>query len=292
MDSTEASFTNSTPATSLESSTLRDESLHGCFPLCPNGAAASRDFIAGIIRRASETDVQDSSKRFISRHALVNDLSARKVSSLLSACPRGKGQRATRADEAAAYISPEAGRCHCGKPRCTGARIIFVVLSLIAREEHVWDLAVSGICDGDLPFCVGESHLVSCKDESRRLPVAMRGWTMEEKRLFCHFQWAMLSPYFEQKAVCDIESRQLDIEVCLPWCEYRDAKEEQNSQAATPQRDVGFQVDESKTVMKRVKISRHYHDFVSRPPLPPEGPLVLMAVLRFPRSRMEMVISR
>lgn len=263
MDSNETSFANSTPATSLENSTVRDGPLHDCVPRCPHGAAASRDFIARIIRHASETDVQDGSKRFISRQTLVNDLSAGTVASLLSACPRWRGQRGTRADEAAAYISPEAGRCPCGKPRCTGARIIFVVLSLITREEHVWDLVGSRICDGDLPLCIRETHLVSCHDESRRLPEAMRGWAMDEKRLFCHFQWAMLSPYLERTAVSDVEIRKLAVEVSLPWCEYEDPKEDGGAPVETPQPVEMSQFDESKTVMKRVKISRHYHDLVS-----------------------------
>ncbi|MBE3049116.1 hypothetical protein IMZ48_42770 [Candidatus Bathyarchaeota archaeon] len=267
MDSADTTFTNSTPATSRENSGARYELLRGCSPHCPHGTAVSRDFIARILRNASKTDVQDGSKRFVCRHTLINDLSARTVSSLLHVCPRGKGQRGTRVGEVAAYISPEAGRCHhCRKPRCTGARIIFVVLSHVAREEHVWDLVGSGVCDNDLPFCISETHLVSRKNRSKRLLKGMKGWPMEEKRLFCHFQWAMLSPYFKRRAVCDERIRRLDVEASLPLCEYEDDPSKNGDSQIEPfQPGESCLFDESKTIVKRVKISRHNHNLVSTP---------------------------
>ena len=241
------------------STTARGDLLHDCSPQCPNGAAASRDEIARIIRRASETDVNNSGRRFVCKQTLVNDLDAQTTFCLLNACSRSNNEDDSWAQKAAAYISPEAGQCRCQVPRCTGARIIFVMLSLSARENTARGLPGSGLCDADLPFKICGTRLKTRTDKRCGLLDAMQRWTIEEKRLFCHFQWAMLSPFFERKAVSDIKPSEFDAEVCLPWCE--DEKDPWNLLEGSGETYTSVYGQE-KTIIRKVKISKNYHNFV------------------------------
>lgn len=242
------------------SSTAHGDLLHNCSPQCPNGPAAARDELARILRKASETDANNLGKRFVSQQALADVLDTQTIRCLLNACTGGNNEDGDWVGEAAAYITPEAGSCRCcKKSMCTGARIIFVMLSFSAREDIVKSLPGSGICDSDLPFRAVRTRLRTQTDKRCGLLDAIQKWTTAEKQLFCHFQWAMLPHFFERNGVSDVKVKQLDTEVCLPWCE--DIKDpwgllQRSDEVCTSM------YGKEKTIIRKVKISKHCHNFV------------------------------
>lgn len=244
-----------------------DSLLPRCQQRCPNTQAASQSYIANIIRQASMTCVGNDSKRFVSRKVLVERLDTRMVSSLLERCldqdvDHGLGQDT---ETIASYISPKIGsRCHCSHKRCTGARILFVVLSLISREDCIEYFVREKICDSALPLSIDETDgtfRLKSREALPSLPEEINAWTPEQQRLFCHFQWAMLSPYFENTPLPDIKTLELDKEVYLPWSESKPLPmplDDEVSEVAN---------NPPSTIIKIIKINGHYHDFVS-----PENP--------------------
>lgn len=249
-------------------STTRGDSLHDCSPQCPNGAAASRDEIARIVRRASETDVYNSGRRFVSKQALIDNLDTQTTLCLLKACSLSSGEDDAWEQKAAAYISPEAGQCQCETPRCSGARIIFVMLSLSAREDMASHLPKGGICDSDLPLRVCGTRLETRSDKRCHLLDAMQKWPVEEKRMLCHFQWAMLPHFFERKA-SDIEIETFDTEVILPWCE--DQKDPWDLLEGGGESYTSM-YGQDKTIIRKVRISKHCHNLVRTFFFPPFSP--------------------
>ncbi|SPN96563.1 uncharacterized protein DNG_00086 [Cephalotrichum gorgonifer] len=238
----------------------------------------SRDYISGIVRRASETPPDDSSKRFVSREALIRDLDKQTVTSLLqTSFPEGSDDANALAMDfvaAAAYISPPKGACKCRRPRCTGARIIFVTLSLIAREDCIGAFFRSEICDYDLPYSVKrtplahhgglpsdpQTHLAACEGAISTPPPESQQWSEKEKQLFCHFQWTMLSPYIENTKLADIKTENFNAEACLPWSEYGDTLQEECDDTL----EDDDQCNLSPSFIRKVKISREHNNFGDR----------------------------
>ncbi|KAK9780389.1 putative Kinase-like domain-containing protein [Seiridium cardinale] len=189
--------------------------------------------IIGSVLSRSVRDLSDSRLRFVPRNVLVDAISKEIVRDFLQSCPELSRIQQLDLTTLADNLAPPADGCHCGKPRCTGGRIIFVALLAISRENLITSFlepTQPAICDSNLSALSQENA-----DSSYILPEAFQHLPTYELERFIHFTWQMRSPFVQafaqQKSTIEDANTILEFEsnVSLPWTylgEERDPMEE------------------------------------------------------------------
>lgn len=201
-------------------------------------------------------DLNDSRNRFVPLKKLKSEFDYKAVHRLLQTF-LGHDVHGFSNDEIADHVSPQGGLCQCCKDDlCTGRRIIFVTLMLLAKENYIIDFINSPdqICDSKLPIrrVVNEESQFDTDSLrlARGLSIILQGWEAYEIELFDHLQWQMRSPYFSLRDTSSDDYRQLDEQVSLPWTEVETLRQA---------------IDLEVSTVQRVRIHEDHHNMVGQP---------------------------
>lgn len=215
--------------------------LHQCTnPHCPHRPGGTRDRLLTTLREASLPDLDNERNRFIPRDDLIRIVDVQAVSQMLQFSEPTLEEATTQ--ETVNRICSEHGQCGCGRNWCTGARLLFAALALIAAERRIVEFFDTYKRSDQL--CDSNPHLGSLADPSN-LKQVLTGWSEEKKELFIQLQWQMRSPYF--RYLLEDNPPGLDRRVSLPWVQRGDHGEERSGQFSK---------------VWKIKIHPHHHDMV------------------------------
>jgi hypothetical protein len=217
------------------------ENVHQCTnPHCPDRPGGIRDRLLKNLREASLPDLNNKRNRFIPRNELIHLVDKQAVSQLLQLSDPPLEEGTTQ--ETVNRICTEQGQCGCGRHWCTGARILFVALALLASERQILSLfdeykSPNQLCDSN------PSHERADSPNPERK--VLTDWSEEKRELFVRLQWQMRSPYFGY--LPDDKPVKFCGSISLPWVQRGEHREERSGQFS---------------IVGRIKIHSDHHNMV------------------------------
>jgi hypothetical protein len=197
-----------------------------------------------VVKEASLGSPKNLISRFIPRNDLLRLVNPRVVSNMLRFADSSMNQAAVA--RTVVRVCPDEERCGCGRRSCTGARVLFATLAMMASEDRITPLFGSAqpgwLCDNNPGLGSAE---ISSPDLG--LDLILADWPSRERELFQQLQWEVRSPYFSG-LLCD--PPKLNERITLPWIELDNPKLENPGQFSVVWR------------VWRVKIHPHHHNMV------------------------------
>jgi len=223
---------------------------------CPNATGAARDFVSQILQLASNTGSANEVERSELRRKLLQNLNHENVSNLLQVFPCTEDTYETLAE----YVCPKAGQCSCGEERCTGSKVLFMLLLLIKREECIPLLHAERICDWSLPLRVRNGGIETSSGDTF-LVGQVEKWRPHEVSRLCRYQWPLWSPFFPRLEISQLVPVRLPAEVSLPWADCQSIPD----QGHDGNSGIAYHIRQS--IVKKVGIRARHHDLVCSEPL-------------------------
>lgn len=194
---------------------------------CEHRIKVARHDVAQALLRDSLQDVNDERNRFIPLSHLRSEFDSEKIQKLARTFFDDKNLDFSKiADQ----ISPKKELCPCyegdDSRHCTGRRIIFISLILLAKEKLIFDFIElnPSVCDTMLMLplrsAMAQASRLGEEMDKDQIQAALafveiEGLMQIEKDLFYHLQWQLRSPYFTGRLLSS-DDFQLG-EVSLPW---------------------------------------------------------------------------
>lgn len=187
---------------------------------CEHRVSAARHDVEQTLLRASLPDFNDSRNRFIPLDQLRSKFDFNKIRELLRTT-FGDDTPDFSSTDIAEQISPQTGSCpRCNNNvSCTGRRMIFISLFLLAKERLIIEFlkSPSPACDSTLPL--RPAQRTESEEPAEGNSAAIEGLQPQDEDLFYHLQWKMRSPYFTFHPPPFDDFRRLDAAISLPWTE-------------------------------------------------------------------------
>lgn len=231
---------------------------------CSYRIGSARDFVSSAFRKLSWKDLNDNRNPFIPRGDIVSHLGHERLSQLLVDLLGEDGSllasRGVSMEDLVTYIAPQDQDCRCGSDSCTGARLLFATLILMAKEDEILEFykLAADECDKTLKIGNIEKRL---PDASDSLPV-IKSWTHDEKTIFSQVQWQMRSPVLQKLDTLSFSPIDLDDEVTLPWVESQGLRRIVTDE--TGSRSIKSHLGIQYSFIRRIKIHPQHHNLVSR----------------------------
>ena len=220
--------------------------------------------VSAVLQSISIKDLNDNCKRFIPRGDIIRHFGLDRVSHLLGTL-LGQRESFSAGDDVdksilAAYVCPPKGECHCGDASCTGARLLFVALVLMAKESEILEFYkhAKGKCDKTLSI----RHIPQASVETHDAFSPIRDWSADDKDLFCHAQWPLRPPYFQSLGLSELSDLVLDDEVSLPWIKSEALRRIRTNETGS-RRSMKSGIHAQSSTINKIKIHPQQHDFVS-----------------------------
>lgn len=231
---------------------------------CSYRIGSYRDLISSVLRKISLQDLNDNRNRFIPRGELILHLGHERLSQLLGVF-LGADASLLVADEVsmrdlATYIAPQDQDCRCGSASCTGARLLFATLVLMAKETEILEFYKHAADKCDKSLKVSNKGQDST-DTYTSLPV-IHSWSTYEKNIFCQLQCRMRSPFFEKLDHSNCSPLILDDEITLPWVESNALRRIKTDETGSRSIKSPFGIQYS--FIRKIKIHPQHHDLVSQ----------------------------